>query len=183
MLLPVDATRSEAPLQPDEQVLELGWAPAGAVEQLLRASAAPLPSAAEATAARELNCGASGSRWRLRVYERHAPPGLEGPVALRCGQAVRVQMAESGALLVPGSASGLAGTPAAAQVAEEWEAAGSRSVWEVEGLDGTRGGELRWGGALRLRHTDSGAMLCADAATSALVRSPCDLRLTSLDLA
>ena len=165
--LPIDPARSEAPLQPDEQLLELGWAPVGAVKQLLRASAALLPTASAAEPVRELNCAAAGSRWRLRLYARHAP--LErSPAALRCGQAVRVQFIEGGELLVPGGGTGPAGMAAVAR-ARPLEVAGSRSLWEVEGLDCTRGGELRRGGAFRLRHVDSGALLCADATSASLV--------------
>ena len=165
--LPIDPERSEAPLQPDEQLLELGWAPVGAVKQLLRASAALLPTASAAEPVRELNCAAAGSRWRLRLYARHEPLELS-PMALRCGQAVRVQFIEGGELLVPGGGTGPAGMAAVGR-ARPLEAAGSRSLWEVEGLDCTRGGELRRGGAFRLRHADSGALLCADAASASLV--------------
>ena len=175
--LPIDPARSEAPLQPDEQLLEIGWAPVAAVKQLLHASVALLPTASAAEPVRELNCAAAaGSRWRLRLYARHAPlertplersPLEPSPAALRCGQAVRVQFIEGGELLVPGET----GMSAVAR-ARPLEAAGSRSLWEVEGLDRTRGGELRKGGTFRLRHADSGALLCADAAAgSLLVRS------------
>ena len=165
--LPIYPARPEAPLQSDEQLLELGWAPVGAVEQLLHASAALMPTSSAAEPVRELNCAAAGSRWRLRLYARHAPLELL-PVALRCGQAVRVQFIEGGELLVPGGGTGAAGAAAVARACP-LEAAGSRSLWEVEGLDCTLGGELRWGGAFRLRHADSGALLCADAASASLV--------------
>ena len=169
--LPIDPARSEAPLQPDEQLLEIGWAPVAAVKQLLHASVALLPTASAAEPVRELNCAvAAGSRWRLRLYARHAPlersPLEPSPAALRCGQAVRVQFIEGGELLLP-SETGMSAVPAPR--ARPLEAAGSRSLWEVEGLDRTRGGELRKGGTFRLRHADSGALLCADAAAGSLL--------------
>ena len=108
--LPIDPARSEAPLQPDEQLLEIGWAPVAAVKQLLHASVALLPTASAAELVRELNCAAAaGSRWRLRLYARRAARAFAARAfAARAvaGRAVRRCMSSSSRrrLLVPGEA-------------------------------------------------------------------------------